>query len=122
MNLNGLKEKTLEVRSSYDYDKFGFYPGNRKPTHVERIKDSIQEKDLTQFVPILVTKDNGLLMIIDGQNRYFACKELGKPIYYIEAKGLLESDMIVLNTNQKNWSLSDYVDFYCNQRDINYLR
>jgi uncharacterized protein YutD len=69
--------------------------------------------------PIMVNEN---LEIIDGQHRFTASKELGLPIYYIVEQGGRLEDVQVLNTNTKNWTLSDYIDSYCNLGNENYLK
>lgn len=114
--------QSLAVKSSYDYDLFEFFDSNRPPLHWQKIAESIENKDLTKFVPILVVKVNGGLKIVDGQNRFLACKHLGKPIYYYQLPDDCDEDiMIILNVDRKNWSIENYLNFYVSQGKQSYL-
>ncbi len=112
-------KKAYEVFVTYDYNLFNFYSSNRKPTHYKQIMASMGLRDLSNCLPILVNED---MIIIDGQNRFHACKESGRPIYYHIQPGLDEDAMIILNTNQVNWGPSQYLRYYCIKRNFDYLR
>ena len=105
-----------------NYTKFKFSPLNRKPTHYEKIRDSIAKRDLTKYNPILVAfTDEGDLLIIEGQNRFLACKELGIFIYFIVSDEADIEDAPALNNASKNWSNTDYVKHYATKGDGNYM-
>jgi hypothetical protein len=110
--------KEVEIYCTYNYDQFKFYPSNRPPSHWPKIARSIEKRDLTRYIPILVDKN---YYIIDGQGRYLACKKMGKPIYYIVGHDLTEEDIIRLNINQTNWSNSDYLSFYIDKGYPDYI-
>lgn len=67
---------------------------------------SISKNNLLEFNPILVTSTG---LVIDGQHRLEAAKELGLPVYYNTIEADLET-VILLNNNSKTWSVSDFVD------------
>lgn len=74
---------------------------------VDRIKESIKAHGYINAVPILVDEDG---LIIDGQHRYVACKELGIEPTILQAGNF---DLVpVLNSTQLSWSLSDFVKYY----------
>ena len=103
--------KTInQVITTNDYSMFKIIDGNRSinKLHLKRLKQSIKEKYIT--VPIIV---NHKFQIIDGQHRFNAAKELGKPINYIKVNGLDLADVHRLNTNSKNWTADSYMDGYC---------
>ena len=74
---------------------------------VDRIKESIKTHGYIGAVPILVDEDG---LIIDGQHRYVACKELGIEPTILQA-GSFEL-VPVLNSTQLSWGLSDFVKYY----------
>lgn len=84
------------VYETTDYDKFVIVDGNRIIDHVEHIKQSMKE----HYVPnaILV---NEKFEILDGQNRFKAQKELGKPVRYIVEEGLGIVDARAMNRGPK---------------------
>jgi hypothetical protein len=108
-----------QVLMTTDYDLFQNISGNRhiNKLHLNRLKTSMQEKYLA--VPIIV---NDKYQIIDGQHRYEAAKDLGKPIYYIKIDGLKLPDIHRLNTNSKNWGADDYLDGYVELGYPEYIR
>ena len=102
----------MKILNSTNYNDFKFYEGNRPAAHYKKIMASILERDLTQYNPIICSNQGGSLYIIDGQNRFLACKELNIPIYYTLVSDGVESDIMALNISQKNWSDTDYLEYY----------
>jgi hypothetical protein len=104
----------LPVLSTRDYSRFSFYDANRPADHWPKLAESIQERDLTPYVPVMCAVDvsSGMLQIIDGQNRFKACKHLGLPIHYMIVPEGKEDDIQRLNQYQKNWLADDYLNFY----------
>lgn len=110
------------VHVTFDYNLFKLHSSNRPPNHWPKIAKSLKKKDMSRYVPIIVVvTDNGYI-IIDGQGRYFACMELGLPIYYIIAEGVDIEDIATFNTGQENWKLGDYLNFYASQGKVDYVR
>lgn len=74
---------------------------------VDRIKKLIEKYGYVQSSPIIVDPDG---LIIDGQHRYIACKELQiePPIVVEESFDLTP----ILNSSQMRWTLKDYVKYY----------
>lgn len=107
------------VQSTKEYDQFKLLSANRQidDSHVRTLKMSFMNGYILN--PIVVNEKNE---IIDGQHRYFAARELGLPIYYIEVPGLNIKDCIRLNLKQVNWKERDFVDCYAAQGDSNYIR
>lgn len=92
-----MDKEIAKVYETYDYDKFHIMEkGNRDIDHDKKIALSMKEDFL--FSPILV---NEKMEIIDGQNRFFASKALGKPIYYIIKNGYGIREVRILNSNAK---------------------
>jgi hypothetical protein len=110
------------IFSTKDYNEFAFFPSNRPADHWPKVAKSIDNKDFTPYNPIICTKLKGRLYIIDGQNRFLACKSLGLPIFYVVAPDCNESDIASLNIAQKNWSTNDYLNFYVSQGRPSYLK
>jgi len=105
--------EVIAVLSTFDYNLFRFFDANRPPLHWRKIMQSIEKKDLTKYVPILVVRIKGLLYIIDGQNRFLACKELNLPIWYIELPPDCDEEvMFMLNIDRKNWTLENYLNYW----------
>lgn len=109
--MNKLKvQKTVgKIYETLQYDLFDFYIENRNPeeskNHVTKLKDLIQEG--YDMPPIQVDEDG---MIIDGQHRFLAWRDLEKPITYFitEFKGR-EQLGIMNGSGQKLWTIGDHV-------------
>lgn len=97
----------LNIRKETDYSKFNLISGNR-PVQVKELLESIQEKNLLESHPILVTKD---FEIIDGQHRLECARILRVPIYYIVDENLDEDDIPRCQV-QKNWKVDNFLEFY----------
>lgn len=101
--------QTLQVQQTTDYSIFNDLGGNRKVNklHVSRIKESMEDKTLVS--PILV---NEKYEIIDGQHRFQALRELGKPVQFLQVKGYGLDEVQILNVNHKNWTTQSFLDSY----------
>lgn len=69
--------------------------------------------------PIIVNND---MEIIDGQHRLAAAKLLKLEVPYKVDENSSEKDVILLNNNQKSWTLEDYLNFYINQGNEEYKK
>lgn len=109
-----------KIEKTMDYSKFKFNIQNRAVTkaRVKKIQASIESAGYI-MKPILV---NEKCEIIDGQGRFYACKNLGMPIYYVVQAGIGVEDCRALNTSQTNWSAMDYIQSYAKGGDENYSR
>lgn len=98
------------IHVTRDYNMFKFHKQNRRVGSNKRIKNSITRIDLTPYVPVIVDND---YYIIDGQNRFVACKELNKPVYYVvmDSRYSTDSAIIALNQNQKVWRQEEFLHF-----------
>lgn len=108
-----------EINVTTEYDRFKLIAGNRpvSEVHVKRLMESMQVKYLMS--PILVNSSDE---IIDGQHRHEAAKRLGLPIYYVQYNGYGLPETQLLNTNNRNWSKTEYLDSYCKKGVESYLR
>ena len=99
-----------DVMITNNYGKFSNIIGNRtvNPVHAKNIKESIAVKQIA--VPIVVNEN---FQICDGQNRFKACVDLKKPIYYIKIDGLTLEDVQRLNANTHTWDTDDFLDSFC---------
>jgi hypothetical protein len=101
----------MKIYKTKNYDKFTLLFGNRNidPANLKRMIRSMNKVDLP--VPIIVKRDkNGNLVIIDGQHRLAAAKELGKPIFYIIIDNDIGlSEVRTVNQAQKGWELYQYL-------------
>lgn len=78
--------------------------------HLEKIKMSIQQKNLCKDYPILVTPDD--YKVIEGRYRFLACYDLQIPIYYKVAEVTTHKDAIRIKHIHKNIHLDDVIGVY----------
>lgn len=98
------------MQSTKDYSIFREFSSNREVDrkHVNKLVQSIQKRNLLSVNPIVV--DNNM-RVIDGQHRLAAAQILDVEIFYIQ-EDINRKDISLLNSNQKNWTAMDYINFY----------
>jgi len=101
----------MEILKTKDYDQFKTITSNRDVNrlHVKKLAESIKVRNLLWAKPPLV---NEKMQIIDGQHRLEACQMVKADFFYMIASGLTKDDMAILNTNQKNWSSADFINYF----------
>jgi len=109
------------IYSTTNYDQFRLDPSNRPidMDHAAEIADSIARKNMLEDNPIKVDTNR---VIIDGQHRWYAAKQLGLRIYYQITKSANRDDVALLNSYQRNWRVEDYLHRYCTEGNAEYLR
>jgi len=112
-------ESDVKIWIARDYSKFVLSELNRDPSHYRKVLESIKTNDYTQYQPILVDKK---MNIVDGQNRFLACKELGLPIYFIISREIHIYAAADINQASKNWSMQDFVQHYSKRGKENYTK
>jgi len=109
---------TYKIQSSFRYDDFQFIEGNRDVDHDDKIEKSIRSSGLL-VQPILVNEN---MQIIEGQNRFTACKNLCLPIYYVVQEGLGLGEVKDLNSASKNWTTKNFIHSYAaGDRNVDYI-
>jgi len=109
------------IDKTNDYSKFSLRPDNRSAinqSHVKRLIESIQAKNLLEMRPIIVNEN---MEIIDGQHRFLAAQSLGVEVYYRVEKKLNPLDIITLNV-AKSWGIHDYMNFFTKNHYPEYLK
>lgn len=106
-----------KVLSTTNYSRFKYMEGNRHVNNgrVRKLIGSIKRKNLLSHFPIVCMKNCTGLYIMDGQHRFNAAKELGLPIYYVEAKNIDISDVAATNSAQKGWVPKDFIQSFAEQ-------
>ena len=101
----------VTINQSTDYLKFQKIDGNRKlsDSHVKSLVESIKSKNLLHLRPIIIDEN---FYVLDGQHRLEAAKLCEVPIYYITCNSEKFKEITKLNQNQKNWKLTDFLNFY----------
>ena len=112
-------DKENQIHVTTNYRQFKILHGNRKMSsgHVSALIKSMTEKYIP--VPIIVNQHNE---IIDGQHRFQAIENLGLPLHYIVMDDLGLPDVQRLNARNKNWTLDDHLDSYCDLGVQSYIQ
>lgn len=107
------------MEKTYDYSLFKISSKNRglDERNLNEIIESLKQDNLLHLNPIIVDKD---YVVLDGQHRLEACKELGLPIYYVRDTSLTHDAMATLNMAQKKWDMQDYAHYYSESGDKAY--
>lgn len=115
MKKNGVVKR--DINYSSDYSMFKFLDQNRETMdrHIADLAASIKESG--QIHAIVV---NDKFEIIDGQNRFKACKLLGIPVMYLQNKTASIKDVILMNNTQVGWKMRDYLRCFSNKKHDNY--
>lgn len=99
-----------------EHDKIGMLKGNRTLdlNNLKKIKKSIVDNGYKKSQPITLDKD---LCIMDGQHRKKSCEELNISMPFVIE---LENDNSLkltqqLNSNQKNWKITDFINSYADR-------
>lgn len=95
-----------------DYKQFKLMPGNRRvvKAHVKNLAQSMAlYPEIFQLKPILVNKH---YEVIDGQHRLAAAKQLKVPVWYEKVGDVGANEAVIINNNQRNWSMLDYARSY----------
>ena len=77
--------------------------------NLKKLKEAILKENLLELRPIIIWEKGGVLYIADGQHRYRVALEENLDYYVQYYDGEITPEMItMLNTNQKNWTISDF--------------
>jgi hypothetical protein len=104
--------------TNYDFKIVSGWNRPVKEEHVKSLMKSIMLKDSTHVFPIVVNRNN---VILDGQHRYEALKRLGKPIHYILYEGEDIDWIKLVNNNQRQWTVSDYLEAEISNGNKDYI-
>lgn len=109
------------IKQTREYTMFKKHDHNKDmvEANVVRIMNSIKTKNLLEYRPILVDEK---FQVIDGQHRLEAARRLEVPIFYEVKKGVEPREMILLNQNSFNWKMEDYLKFYVQEGNDNYIK
>jgi hypothetical protein len=109
-------QSTVEVFFTNDYSRFKMINGNRQLNEVKinRIIRDIEDGiDVLKYYPIQVSEKNNRLEIVDGQHRFYICKKLKRPVYYILLKEDRRlTDIAKINSNTEKWATKDFINCY----------
>lgn len=99
------------LHTTKDYDLFKLREGNRweiKPYQVKKIMEIMQRVGFLSAYPIVVNSD---FLILDGQHRFLAAKELGLHIHYVIDNDF-EKALSSVNNSALTWKTKDFVAYF----------
>ena len=110
-----------KIEVTTDYSIFKKHECNRPldMSNLRKIELSIKTNNMLALRPVLVDEE---MRVIDGQHRLKAAENLGVAIYYQVNQNSKSEDIILLNANQKRWSIEHYIHYYAVQGNKEYLR
>jgi|TARA_R110000782_G_C14708658_1_gene402884 hypothetical protein len=113
-----MKTGKMEIKKSKDYSQFSFRQDNR-PINIGHVHSLIKSIEIYGLQDPIKVDLNGV--ILDGQHRFTALKNLGRSIlYFTVVTG--SNDIIEMNTVRLNWQLSDYLNYYVKKDNPTYLK
>lgn len=114
------KVSKKKIYVTKDYDSFKKLKGNRDIT-APRVKKILKSLDAVGYItnPIIV---NEKMEVIDGQARVEAFREMGIPVEYVIHPGAGGNECTSLNINQTNWTDRDYIKYFADQGNMNFIR
>lgn len=113
-----MNESNTKIHYTSDYGMFRFLKGNRdlNEVKIEKIIKSVNGGlNFFKYCPILVNEDN---FIIDGQHRYFVCKKLKLPVFFVIVPNFSLRQIAEINNNQSKWKTKDFMNCYIDA-DVN---
>src|SRR6185369_435916 len=104
-----------------DYEAFDTIRSNREVVekHVRALMKAISKRNLLHLMPGIANSSGELL---DGQHRLEAARRLGEWFYYIVDDNITEEDIAVMNTNKRNWTVTDYVNYYSVKKHPDFIK
>lgn len=117
-------ESTQQIYFTNEYARFRMINGNRQLNEkkIKRIIAEIQDgNDMLRYYPIQVKEKADRLDILDGQHRFYICRKLKRPVFYIlvqEEKNM--HDIAKINSNVEKWKPDDYINCYIHLGNKNY--
>lgn len=114
------------MKETTDYSRFTFASSNRplSKRHIEGLTLSISKFGYLSDKPIkVVSGENNQFVIIDGQHRFQACKQIGESVRYEELDPKEATDyLIATNSAQLSWKPEDFLRVYSSLGNQHYLR
>jgi hypothetical protein len=110
-----------EILRTRDYSIFKKHPQNRelKPLNLKKLEESLGEKSLLEFRPILVDKD---MRVLDGQHCVRVAEKLGIEVFYMIVPDAQVEDIIRLNAYKQNWATDDYMNAHSSLGKAEYIK
>lgn len=113
-------ETQITIHATDQYDIFKYREDNREinKSFVDKLIKSIQRSNDLKLQPIIINSD---FEVIDGQHRLEAAKTLKCTVYYVIDENFNQNKMISMNSVKINWTIDDYIHFYCTKNYPDYV-
>ena len=105
----------MEIQKSKEYSVFGNIIGNRvlNQNKIEKISNDVNNGfNMLPFCPIVVSEQEGIYHIIDGQHRFEVSKKTGNPVYFVVCDTLSLNQIAQLNSRGEKWKPNDFLNCY----------
>lgn len=117
-------ESSQKIYFSNEYAKFRMIEGNRQLNEgkIKKIINAISEgNDMLKYYPIQVKENQNKLDILDGQHRFYICRHLQRPVFYVIVKEEKKmTDIARVNSAVEKWKNTDFINCYLQQGNKNY--
>lgn len=112
---------TVSVRYVEDAGSLRPHPSTRVVSdhRLRKMRESISTVNLLRFYPVIVDKQSGL--VLDGNIRAAAAKDLGVGIYVIETRNVSLKMIVDAASVGSRWSQKDYVHLYSQEGNKHYI-
>lgn len=107
-----MNESNTKINYTSEYGSFHFLRGNRdlNETKIDKIIKSVNNGlNFFKYCPILVNEE---MYIIDGQHRFFVCKKLKMPIFFVIVPNFSLRQVAEINNNTSKWKTKDFMNCY----------
>ncbi len=117
-----MKKKAPRIFTTTNYDLFKYVGQNRevdlKPKRRKDLRRSMERYGYIPAYPLYCTRENGRLLIRDGQHRLAVAKKLGLPVCYVICK--VRADIAEINNTQVVWKTRDYARAFASAGLVDY--
>ena len=115
------------MNTTNNYDLFVFPTNWQRPidsAHVRELADSMREVgNKLRLYPIVCKQlPNEKLLVLDGQHRVLAARDLGEQIHYqiTEESELCSSDIVKISRRRRSWTLTDVLNGFSSRNRDSY--
>lgn len=117
----GYEVSDVKVYRTKNYDIFKDVTGNRivDQAHLSNLEQSVKERNWLANEPGMVNEEGNL---IDGQHRLRVARARNEWFYFTVGEGANEKDVILLNTNSKNWQIGEWLNYYIANNYKDYIK
>jgi hypothetical protein len=115
-------DSTKTIQTTKNYSLFVISSHNRavKVKCRKSLRESLKKHGFIKAYPIVCERVDGQLVIKDGQHRFTIAQELDIPVHYIVTED--KADVAEINSAQKGWSTSDFIERYARNGNADFQK